>query len=245
MAQYHQAKKVIAICVYDSGIGIFNSLKKTPHHPRTPIDAISLAIQEGVGDGKGQGNGLFGLYQIVTENNGSLNITSGSASIMWPSSGEMKKYKDLPYITRDHNATAIDYRLNLGHDINIQKAFKSIGGFDGFDIRLDYMIQDDDSIKYDIFSNSMGTATRESGEFLRNDILNILTRTNAGIILDFAGVKTVSSSFVDELIAKLVLRLGIIKFNQLIRMINMNDDVKFLCERSIYMRIYEAWRALQ
>lgn len=66
-----------------------------------------------------------------------------------------------------------------------------------------------------------------------------------GIILDFAGVKTVSSSFVDELIAKLVLRLGIIKFNQLIRMINMNDDVKFLCERSIYMRIYEAWRALQ
>ena len=110
---------------------------------------------------------------------------------------------------------------------------------------VDYMIQDDDSIKYDIFSNSMGTATRESGEFLRNDILNILTRTNAGIILDFAGVKTVSSSFVDELIAKLVLRLGIIKFNQLIRMINMNDDVKFLCERSIYMRIYEAWRALQ
>lgn len=245
MAQYHQAKKIIAICIYDSGIGIYNSLKNSPHRPHTPIDAISLAIQEGVGDGKGQGNGLFGLYQIVTENNGSLNITSGSASIMWSSNGEMKKYEHLPYLSKDYNATAIDYSLNLGHDINIQKAFKSIGGFDGFDVRLDYMIQDDDSIRYDIFSNSMGTATREAGAYLRNDILNILTRTHTGIILDFAGVKTVSSSFADELIAKLVLRLGIIRFNQVIRMINMNDNVRFLSERSIYMRIHEEWDALQ
>ena len=84
-----------------------------------------------------------------------------------------------------------------------------------------------------IFSNSMGTATREAGAYLRNDILNVITRTKTGIVLDFAGVKTVSSSFIDELIAKLVLRLGIVGFNQVVRVINMNDNVKFLCERSI------------
>ena len=241
MAQYHQAKNTIAICVYDHGVGIFNSLRSSPHRPRNSIDAISLAIQEGVGDGKGQGNGLFGLYQIVTENNGALTITSGPASIMWTAKGEMKKFERLPYISNENRATTVDYRLKLGKNIDIQKAFKSIGGFDGFDIRLDYMIQDDNTIKYDVFSNSMGTATRESGAFLRNDILNTITRTQSGIILDFAGIKTVSSSFADELIAKLVLRLGILKFNQLIRLINMNDNIKFLCERSIYMRIHDEW----
>ena len=64
----------------------------------------------------------------------------------------------------------------------------------GFDIRIDYMLQDDNTVKYDIFSNSMGTATREAGAYLRNDILNVITRTKTGIVLDFAGVKTVSSS---------------------------------------------------
>lgn len=241
MAQYHQAKNTVAICVYDSGIGIYNSLYKSKHRPRCSADAISLAIQEGVGDGKGQGNGLFGLYQIVMENNGTLTITSGPASIMWTKNGQMKKFEHLPFVSPDFNATAIDYRLDLSKSINIQRAFNSIGGFEGFDIRIDDMLQDDDMVKYDIFSNSTGTATRESGAFLRNDILNTLIRTSSGIILDFSAVKTVSSSFIDELIAKLFVCLGPVKFNQLIRIANMNDDVKFLCERSLFMRIHEEW----
>ena len=68
-----------------------------------------------------------------------------------------------------------------------------------------------------------------------------MNRTKSGIILDFKEVKTVSSSFADEFIAKLVMRLGFIKFNQMIRIINMNDSVKFLCERSMYMRIHDEW----
>lgn len=243
MAQYHQLQNSIAICVYDSGIGIYNSLRKSSHRPGNAVDAISLAIQEGVGDGKGQGNGLYGLYQIVRENNGSLTITSGSGSAMWTSHGTMKKFENIPYISNEFNSTAIDYRLNLNHNIDIQKAFRTLGGFDGFDIRIDGMIQDDDSLMYDIFSNSAGTATRESGEFLRNDIINTITRTNSRITLDFSGVKTVSSSFIDELIAKMIMRLGIINFNQLVRIINMNDNVRFLCERSVYMRIHDEWEA--
>ena len=241
MVQYHQGKNAIAICVYDSGIGIYNSLRHSEHQPLAAIDAITLAVQEGVGDGLGQGNGLFGLYQIVSDNNGALTITSGPASVMWSAQKEMKKFTNLPFISKRYNATTIDYRLNLSNTINIQKAFKSIGGFDGFDVRLDYMIQDDNTMKYDVFKNSIGTATREAGSYLRNDILNTITRAQTGLILDFAGVRTVSSSFADELVAKLVLKLGLIKFNQLIRMINVNENVKFLCERSVYMRIHDEW----
>ena len=241
MAQYHQAKKTIAICVYDSGIGIYKSLRKSKHKPKNQTDAISLAIQEGVGDGKGQGNGLFGLYQVVRENKGAFSITSGRASIMWTQQQEMKKYDNLPILSRDFYSTSIDFRLNLCNATNIQTAFGSIGGFDGFDIRIDNMIQDDTYV-YDVFKNNMGTATRESGEFLRNDVLNTLTRINERIVLDFTGVKTVSSSFADEFIAKLVVRLGFVQFTQLVKLVNVNNDVKFLIERSLYMRIAKEWK---
>ena len=62
LVQYHPKEKHIAICIFDYGVGIFETLKSSTHAPKSAIDAISLAIQEGVGDGKGQGNGLYGLW---------------------------------------------------------------------------------------------------------------------------------------------------------------------------------------
>ena len=37
MAQYHPQKKHIAFCIYDSGIGIHNSMKNSIHHPKSEI----------------------------------------------------------------------------------------------------------------------------------------------------------------------------------------------------------------
>lgn len=241
MAQYHQEKKTLAICVYDSGIGIYNSLSKSKHKPKTASDAISLAVQEGIGDGKGQGNGLFGLYQVIAENKGSLKISSGPSSIMWKSNKEMEKSDHLRFISREFGATSVVFILKLQNTIDIQSAFSSIGGYDGFDIRIDNMITDDGVYLYDVFENSTGTATRESGELLRNDVINIIRRTKEKLVLDFQGVQTVSSSFVDEFIAKLVIRLGFLKFNHFVKLINMNDDISFLIERSLYMRIHDDW----
>ena len=241
MAQFHAKKNHVAFCVFDPGIGIFKTLKNSKHAPKTPMDAISLAIQEGIGDGKGQGNGLFGLYRIIQENQGSLTITSGSASIMFSQNGDSRKYEHIPFLGYDNSATIVDFQIDLKKDVNIQSAFKTIGGFDGFDIRLDNMIQDDDSVLYDVYSNCRGTATRESGFELRNDVLNTIKRMKSGITLDFSAVQTVSSSFIDEFISKMIVELGFVEFNQLIKIKDMNETVRFLCNRSTYMRIHEEW----
>ncbi len=243
MAQYHRKKKKLAICVFDCGMGIFNSLSCSNHSPKTEIDALTLALQEGTGDGKGQGNGLFGLHQIVMENGGKLSLTSGKSSIMLKN-GVITKHNSDIVINEHHQGTIVDFQLDLSKKIDIESALKSIGGYDGFDIRIDNMYQDDDTIKYDVFENSRGTGTRIAGAELRNDVINTIIRTQAPISLDFSSVKTCSSSFIDEFIAKLITEIGFVEFNKTIKIINMNDFVSHLCNRAIAMRLHEKWEKI-
>lgn len=241
MAQYHKKKKILAICVYDCGIGIFDSLSESKHKPATEIDSLTMAIQEGVGDGKGQGNGLYGLYQIVEDNGGKLTITSGKSSIMLRN-GILQKFSNGAIVDSKHAGTIVDFQLNLSKVINIQSALKSLNGFDGFDIRIDNMYQDNDWLRYDVYENSSGTGTRLAGSELRNDVLNIIRKTNSPIILDFNSVKACSSSFIDEFIAKLMVEFGFIEFNKIIKIENMNNLVAHLCERSMFMRTHQSWQ---
>ena len=53
--------------------------------------------------------------------------------------------------------------LALQKKLILRELLKSIGGFDGFDIRLDNMLQENDFYLYDVFDNCEGTATREAG----------------------------------------------------------------------------------
>ena len=239
MAQYHQQSHKIAICVYDSGIGIYSSMKDSSHKPKSEADAISLAIQEGVGDGKGQGNGLYGLYSTICHNKGTLSITSGGALLSVDTEGIINKKTTKIYLDRQRKSTLVDFQMNLDKGIDFDSVFPSMSCYDG---RLDDLYDErKECIVYDVYKESLGTATREAGDLLRNDIMNILKRTDDVIHLDFSKVQMVSSSFIDEFIAKLFLSLGFITFNNRIRIIRMNKIVQGLCQRSLYMRIHAEW----
>lgn len=241
MAQYHRKKKKLAICVFDCGIGIYKSLSNSDKHkPVSEIDSLTMAIQEGVGDGKGQGNGLYGLYQIVEENGGKLSISSGKSSIMLKN-GELERYENAFPMSIDHAGTIVDFQLDLSKEIDIKSALKSLGGYDVIDLRIENMLQEDNWLRYDVYDNCCGTGTRKAGEELRNDVRNTLVRSKTPIVLDFSKVKACSSSFIDEFIAKLVVDMGIVEFNNSIKLANMNELVSHLCERSIDMRIYDKW----
>ncbi|MBS7315902.1 MAG: STAS-like domain-containing protein [Clostridiaceae bacterium] len=132
--------------------------------------------------------------------------------------------------------------IDANKPIDIKQLFSTIGGFDCFDIRIDNMLNDADYLVYDVFQNGKGTATRDAGAYIRLDVENILRRNQYGVILDFSNTKTVSSSFIDELVSKMVLDLGFVTFNNAIRLVNMNPEISFLCERALYMRISDTWK---
>lgn len=119
---------------------------------------------------------------------------------------------------------------------------RSIGEFDDFDIRIEDMIQlDNDWLKYKVIEYAEDFGTRPSGKALKIDVLNIIKRTGKPIILDFTDIIIVGSSFIDEFIAKMYVELGSIKFNQLISIVNMNNELVHLCNRAIAMRINQTW----
>src|SRR5207302_835688 len=85
------ASGFIYASIADSGIGIYKSLRESVFAPKSEIDAITLAIREGVtrDSGVGQGNGLWGLARLVEQNGGSLTITSGESQLLVESSGNV------------------------------------------------------------------------------------------------------------------------------------------------------------
>ena len=241
MIQIHKSRQVIAITVFDFGQGIYKSLLNTKHNPRSAADAITLAIREGVtrDNSVGQGNGLFGLYSIVNKGKGTLYITSGGGSYML-NEGQSKVYERIPTISRENPCTTIDFRLDYSLDLSINKAIIIKG--------KEHVIQ---SLRTEAFENlestyytylikerAEGTGTRESAERVKNDIANILVSDPKPVILDFTGVEVISSSFADELIAKLFMEFGLFQFNVMFKLKGLDSGQQRILQKSVLQRIF-------
>lgn len=243
MAQYHKKTNRLAICIYDCGIGIYNSLIKGSIKPTSELDSIKLSITEGISDGQGQGNGLYGLSQFIKANGGRLVISTGSSTLEYKND-KLKEWSNNPVLSKENRSTTIDFQLELSKKTDLKSALRSIGGIDDFDIRIEDMIQEDSNVlRYKIVDQTDGTSTRSSGRALRIDVLNIIKRYQSPIILDFSDILIVSSSFMDEFVAKMYIDLGSVKFNQLISIVNMNENLIHICNRAIAMRINQEWNS--
>jgi hypothetical protein len=241
MGQVHRTTRHIALCIFDPGQGIYNSLKDTRYAPRNPVDAITLAIKEGVTRDKkiGQGNGMWGLHNIVKANSGRLAITSNGACYKLMEN-DIKTYRGLPYLSREEGFTTIDFQIDFDKGISITEA---LGGHTPVSLRLESFENDRGNILYKLSEKSSGTGTRQSGERLRNEIINLYNETGKVIEIDFSEISVVSSSFADELVGKLVAEFGFAGFNQVFRLKNTNSIVQPIIDRSVFQRLAENFRS--
>lgn len=242
MGQIHKSSKNIAFSVCDYGIGILNSLRESNlHKPHTAIDAITLAIKEEVtrDSSVGQGNGLFGLHSIISQGNGILEITSSGAS--YRLSGDKTFInKKLPKHSMNKPGTIIDFQLNYGKDISLENALKFRGkDFSIVDLYIENFDDDQGHNYYSVKDHSGGTGTRDSALRIKNEVMNLITETKKPVIIDFKEIAVISSSFADELIAKLLLELGLFQFNNLIILRGMNSQEQNILQRSVIQRLVD------
>jgi len=242
MGQIHKSTKHVAFTIFDAGRGIYNSLKNSIHNPRNPIDALTLSLQEGVTRDKkvGQGNGMYGLRRIIQHNEGRLTLTSNSASYFLKGD-QAETFKRIPTLSREQGCAIVDFQLDYDKNVSIADALKFNGKlYDPVNLKIEELENDKGEIEFILLQKSSGFGTRQAGERIRNQILNIHQQSNQVIVIDFKGVELISSSFADELLGKLVVEFGFFGFNNLIRMRNMNSLVQNIVQRSVSQRMAES-----
>ena len=244
MAQLHRKTKHIAFCVYDTGIGIMNSFRNGGlYSPHSQVEAIMLSIQEGVTSNrnKGQGNGLFGLHSLSKQGDGRLIITSGDSSYFYIGNSP-KTYSKLSSYKNTNEHTGIDFLIDYSKEMDVEEVltFRSLK-YKPTNLRLENMEDERGNILIKVKEIVEGTGTRSAALKLKNRIMNILNENPQNIILDFENVNVISSSYADELIAKLLIELGLFQFNQLIRLRNLNSDMQTILQRSVIQRIIDSF----
>lgn len=242
MGQIHKSNKHIAFTIFDTGIGIFNSLKDTEHKPRYPVDALTLALQEGVtrDPNIGQGNGMYGLRRIIENNQGQLTLTSNSASLFLKGS-KARTFNRIPTISRERGCAIVDFQIDYAKEVSLAEALNFNGiSYEPINIKIEKLENEYGEILFKLSEQTSGFGTRQAGERIRNKILNIHQQSDRIIIIDFSGIEIISSSFADELLGKLVIEYGFFGFNNLFKLKNMNGLIQNIVQRSISQRMAES-----
>ncbi|MDR2849929.1 MAG: STAS-like domain-containing protein, partial [Verrucomicrobiota bacterium] len=239
IAQVHRSR--VAICVSDVGQGLLNSLATFARKPKDDGEAIRLSVREGVtrDAAAGQGNGLWGLHNIVRDNGGLLTITSGSCSVTW-TPDDCQAYGPHLFADRANRGTTVDFQINAQRRISWKNV---LNGHVPLRRNLDIREDEYDCQRFLIKDQPGRTSTRLAGQHLFNRILNTCVDTSQRVTLDFSDVQMVASSYADEVVGKLAVKLGFTDFNQRILLRNMNETVEVIINQAVEKRIAEALRA--
>lgn len=241
MMQVHVKKRWAAVSFADSGIGIHRSFVEGGVHPaKDAYEAIMLAVQERItSKPKNMGNGLYGLMRVVGLNRGVLEIRSGRGRLRYEdrrATGDASRSRPL-LETSDHHGTTVDWQVDLARPVSIIEALGM--DKDRANLRLE-ALEDSEGVHRVLVSEfEEGLGTRRSAESVRNRLLNILNEGAPVLRLDFTGVTVVSSSFADEVLGKLALRMGLIQFMRRFELDGMTPTVDAIVERAIQQRLAE------
>jgi anti-sigma regulatory factor (Ser/Thr protein kinase) len=236
LTTYNHENKKIEIIVTDAGLTIPKTLfDKNDNRRNTPIKTLEASIKEGVTNGKGQGNGLFGTYNICHESKGVFVIDSGAARLIDdPQKGLFIQPNKIPVI-----GTTVCATINCNVKNLLEKALK-------FDNKIYYPIdyieinyEQNNNNHFIVIDEAESVGNRDAALPLRLKIKKIANWVEDIIYIDFKNLSIPSSSFIDEFIVKLILDESPIEFTKKYKMINISNLIIKLRESSYRQRTGE------
>lgn len=211
----------LSICIADAGRGIRNSLSSGASSSfSSDIEAIERALQKGATRDASihQGNGLWGLREIVKANSGSLGLKSGTGVYLL--TDERETTKSGTQHLQGYPGTSVDFQLNLTSDINVTQA---LDGHQPVNLRLESFESDSGEHVIVLAELDEGTGTRLSGSATRNLIMNLLNEGARRVVLDCRDTH-MSSSFIDEVFGMLVSMLGFGVYSERVGVKSLSSD---------------------
>lgn len=238
VSTFQKFKKQVQFVVADAGIGIPKTLREGYPEISSDTDALDRAIREGVTRDKkiGQGNGLFGSYEICSKCNGYFAVHSGYARLTFDDRNGLSISKvSIPY-----SGTLVIATIDFTEPKLLEDALRFKGQkYTPVDfIELEYEAGEDRNIHFIMKEASQSFGSRVAGKPIRIKLSNLLRMGGEGkVIIDLADIPLMSSSFADEAFGKLFLEAGPVRFMQKFEFINVMSTVQQLINKAIAQRM--------
>jgi hypothetical protein len=238
MSMFKRTTKRIEYIVVDAGVGIPKTLRQS--HPELTSDSAALeqAIREGVTRDKdlGQGNGLYGSFQVSSHSRGIFHLQSGFAKLAFTAPrGLQVTTEKVPF-----DGTLISAQIDLSDPKLLQEAL-IFGGrrhvpVDFVETHYEHFQRPE--VQFVLKNETHSVGSRLAGTPLRNKLMNLLQMCpSQKIVFDFQDIQLISSSFADEVFAKLFVDIGPTAFAQRFEFLNLPALIRQLIDKAIAQRM--------
>jgi hypothetical protein len=200
-AQYRPKQQRFDIGICDMGRGLLGSLQPAFPEVRSYGLAIDKAIERGVtrDPAIGQGNGMAGSYEIVRLNGGTYQIWTGDVVYEFNKGKRRPGFQSMPAVP----GTGVMFSLDTSKPVDLASTWIAAGN-GGESIFLFNQTDTAASEGIDVAAECIHTGGRLPAKLLRRKIQGLLPAMDGEpLILNFAGVKSAASSFLDELLGRL------------------------------------------
>lgn len=230
-----RARNRVEFAVSDAGMGIPRTLRATHPELRSDTEALDRAIREGVtrDPALGQGNGLFGTFQITRLSEGYFHVHSGYARLDFDRSVHIRT-ENVPCkgtlvvacIDRSKQ-TALSEALRFGGQLHRPIDY----------VEMRFEADRPASLRFLLHEEAASFGSRVAGNPVRIKLENLLRmHPSSRITIDLSQVPICSSSFADEVFGKLFVSLGAVQFMQRIELRGLSSTIQSLIDRAILQR---------
>jgi len=200
-AQYRAKQQRFDIGICDMGCGLLGSLQPAFPEVRSYGQAIDRAIERGVtrDPAIGQGNGMAGSYEIVRLNGGTYQIWTGDVVFELNKGRRKPQFQPMPAVF----GTGVMFSLDTSKPVDLASTWIA-GKLGVLSVFLDNQTEAATEIGLNVAAECLHTGGRLPAKLLRRKIQGLLPAMDGEpLILDFSGVKSAASSFLDELLGRL------------------------------------------
>jgi hypothetical protein len=235
-AQYRPKQQRFDIGICDMGRGLLGSLQPTFPDVRSYGLAIDRAIERGVTrDPIGQGNGMAGSYEIVRLNGGTYQIWTGDVVYEWNKGRRKPQFQPMPAVF----GTGVMFSLDTSKPVDLASTWiASATGAECLFLNTQTEAASDSGLN--VAAECLHTGGRAPAKLLRRKIQGLLPAMDGEpLILDFSGVKSAASSFLDELLGRLAAEdpRGQAIFDGPVRIQGMNHTVQAMANVVVAQRL--------
>ena len=237
-ATIYPRRRVVDFVVSDNGMGIPKSMARIGI--RDPAEAMIKAIEAGVTSriGENKGNGLFGTYAIARESKGHFNLDSYHNRLYY------SRTASASFVRNDKAmfpGTTVHWAIGLDDPDVIKRALVFSGkayqmAFDYLDKRFASEAGNTHLVR--VVDYRKDTITRIGGRRFRTMLENLLLDgSDLPVEITFSGINVISSSFADEVFAKIAMNHGEEFFRERVIIRDANETIQSIIAREIELRV--------